>query len=79
MKKKYLTEELVSLNVDFLSEFSIQQLEFRLETDPLLFVDFFQESMAMTDETNCNVAGALNICNPGSTLNVCTAAESLCS
>jgi hypothetical protein len=44
MKKK-LTKEFVSLNGELYTEFSIQELELRLETDPLLFVDFFQQEL----------------------------------
>ncbi|MBK5722226.1 hypothetical protein JGH11_15225 [Dysgonomonas sp. Marseille-P4677] len=76
-EKKHFAEELISLNEDFYTEFSIHELETRLETDPLLFVDFFQESIMSADDYNCSVAGALNVCTPNANLNVCTVAEAL--
>lgn len=67
--------ELLSLNEELHTEFAIQELEQRLETDPLMFVDFFQETMLM--DNHCHVAGALNVCEGNSTLNACSKPESL--
>jgi hypothetical protein len=81
MKKKQNSQtELISLNNDFYSEYSIQELELRLETDPLLFANFFQHDMMAngSDDITCSVAGALVLCTgSGTTLNHCSSTESL--
>jgi hypothetical protein len=67
MKKVDLkSEELISLNEDLHSEFRIQQLESRLETDPLLFADFFISEASGSNADGCNFClfSALSIC-PG--------------
>ncbi len=40
MKKN---EEMVSLNKSFEAEFEVQELEQRLETDPLMFIDILTQ------------------------------------
>jgi hypothetical protein len=72
MEKKK-TEEIISLNEKTHSEFTIQELELRLETDPLLFMDLFQsEVWAETDIFYaCTVAGAHLHCTEGATLVIC--------
>lgn len=64
--------ELLSLNEELHTEFTIQELEQRLETDPLMFVDFFQTSLL--DDT-CTETNSLVIhCNPN---NMCLKPEAL--
>jgi hypothetical protein len=75
MKKNYSNDELSSLNEELLSDFSIRQLELRLETDPLFFVDFIHEGMMSDETTNCREPMALIVCS--GTHNVCTAPEAL--
>jgi hypothetical protein len=70
MKKK-LTKEFVSLNGELYTEFSVQKLELRLETDPLLFVDFFQQEL-MEDGIVCTNPGALRHCGQGDVLTACS-------
>jgi hypothetical protein len=60
------SEELISLNEDLHSEFRIQQLESRLETDPLLFADFFISESFADD-----------ICY--SDLNICPTVQNICT
>ena len=44
MKKN---EEMVSLNKSFEAEFEVQELEQRLETDPLMFIGFLTQSLEL--------------------------------
>lgn len=67
--------ELLSLNEELHTEFAIQELEQRLETDPLMFVDFFQQSML--DDSLCTPDNALVVCND--VLNYCSKPEALVS
>jgi hypothetical protein len=71
--KFLMTNEFVSLNDCVYTEFSIQELELRLETDPLLFTDFFQQSI-MQDDIVCSAPDSLVLCSGGGTLNVCDCA-----
>lgn len=64
---------LVSLNDELHTEFAIQELEQRLETDPLMFVDFFQQDL-MADG-DCILPGSLVVCNH--TFNLCSNPEAL--
>ncbi|MDR0604444.1 MAG: hypothetical protein LBG80_09110, partial [Bacteroidales bacterium] len=66
MRKK-LAEDIVSLNDNLHSEFAIQELELRLETDPFLFMDFFQSELFYL-ETDCTAPGAYVTCDDGGTL-----------
>lgn len=68
MKKPFKPgEELISLNEELYTEFSIQELEQRLETDPLMFANLMDFS--------CTVQGALVVCGNGG--NLCDTPESL--
>ncbi|MDR0603086.1 MAG: hypothetical protein LBG80_02135 [Bacteroidales bacterium] len=62
MKKKK-AGEIVSLNEKIHSEFEIQKLELRLETDPLLFMDLFQAELFNTNDDTCAVVDALMTCS----------------
>lgn len=71
MKKPFKpNEELISLNEELHTEFSIQELEQRLETDPLMFANLLMEQ-----EATCTVAGALSMCQDGG--NLCILPDSL--
>lgn len=63
-------EELVSLNEELHTEFSITELEQRLETDPLMFANLLMEQ-----EYNCTVPGALIINNCADNGNLCTSSD----
>lgn len=67
--------ELLSLNEELHTEFTIQELEQRLETDPLMFVDFFQQSLQ--EGSPCTPDNALIVCND--VLNYCSNPEALIS
>jgi len=49
MKKN---EEMVSLNKSFEAEFEVTELEQRLETDPLLFIDILTQNADFADCDN---------------------------
>lgn len=53
MKEKEQKNELVPLSDDFFSEFALNELEERLETDPLMLVNPFEDAN-MTDD-NCMI------------------------
>lgn len=61
------SEELISLNEELHTEFSIQELEQRLETDPLMFANLM--------DLSCTVPGALVVCSNGG--NFCDTPEAL--
>jgi hypothetical protein len=73
-KKFYSSEEFMPLNNELYNEFSIQELELRLETDPLLFVDFFQQSVMASEGFECTAPASLILCTGGATLNQCSQA-----
>lgn len=70
------TAELVSLNEELHTEFAIEELEQRLETDPLMFVDFFQQNVMM-DESGCVNPGSLIMCGGYNSLYICSNPEAL--
>lgn len=53
MKSK-TKNEIVSLNDKLFNEFSIEELEMRLETDPLMFTSMFTGGMPMDGGATCN-------------------------
>lgn len=61
MKKTNLNDEMMSLNSEF-SEFSLQQLEERLETDPLAVGGLLD--LTNTDENGISLTGSCteNVC-----------------
>jgi hypothetical protein len=80
--KKEEEIKLISMNEKLYSDFSIEELEQRLETDPLLLGGLF-DTMGWcifvnnctcdgTTNCTCNVIGANCTCDGGSTYNSCS-------
>jgi hypothetical protein len=47
-------EEIISLNTDLYDEFFVQELEYRLETDPLMLGGFLLSSVECIGYTECS-------------------------
>ncbi|MBK5722227.1 hypothetical protein JGH11_15230 [Dysgonomonas sp. Marseille-P4677] len=67
---------LLSLNEDITTEFALVELEARLETDPLLVIELFDNMASSSPDDqwgmHCTVPGAMHICT---NTEICTVAE----